>query len=597
MADLAGTTSGIKKLNNHNYGYWQTCIESYLQGQDLWEVIGGAETTPPPKENAEVFRKWRIKAGKAIFVLKTTIEEELLEHIKEADTPKAAWDTLASLFSKKNDARLQLLENELMTISQGSMTISHDQRMKRIIIHGLKPEYNGFITAIRGWPTQPTLVELENLLANQEALAKQMAGVSLKTEEEALFSSRRKGRATGGPRNVKPLKEFSGSKQRLGESHLTGGVHNQKEKNTWQFKGDKRRSGKCYNCGKKGHFARDCWHNKKQVQGNMATSGDHQAAYKSEEEWDAQAFFAIMESEENCHSDKEEALEEQRSEDTAAEEMTPGAKKEKLLKQVPVYALTTIENPREVNYNTDWIIDSGCSNHMTGDKDKLLSTTEYKGGRVVLTVNNSKLPITLIGNTIITPRFSPHQVQLQNVYHVPGCQFGKAHPLPYTEFKYRAKEPLELVHSDVFGPVKQTSISGMRYMVTFIDDYSSKFDKKAVRCIFVGYDSERKGWRCCDPTTGRCYTSRNVVFDEASSWWSTQEVILPDSKEIEIKLQEKLGEQEQEGEKAVSEQEESGQPAMEPTSDEQQLQKSPEPWRTDVHYQTQKNIGQASLKT
>ena len=31
---------------------------------------------------------------------------------------------------------------------------------------------------------------------------------------------------------------------------------------------------------------------------------------------------------------------------------------------------------------------------------------------------------------------------------------------------------MELIHSDVFGPVKQTSISGMRYMVTFIDDYS-----------------------------------------------------------------------------------------------------------------------------
>ena len=61
----------------------------------------------------------------------------------------------------------------------------------------------------------------------------------------------------------------------------------------------------------------------------------------------------------------------------------------------------------------------------------------------------------------------------------------------------------------------------------------SKFDKKAVRCIFVGYDGQRKGWRCCDPTTGRCYVSRNVVFDEASSWWSSQATLVPDSKEIE----------------------------------------------------------------
>jgi hypothetical protein len=31
---------------------------------------------------------------------------------------------------------------------------------------------------------------------------------------------------------------------------------------------------------------------------------------------------------------------------------------------------------------------------------------------------------------------------------------------------------LELIHSDVFGPVKQISLGGMRYLVTFIDDFS-----------------------------------------------------------------------------------------------------------------------------
>ncbi|KAH0679308.1 hypothetical protein KY284_020393 [Solanum tuberosum] len=54
-------------------------------------------------------------------------------------------------------------------------------------------------------------------------------------------------------------------------------------------------------------------------------------------------------------------------------------------------------------------------------------------------------------------------------------------------------------------------------------------DKKDVRCIFVGCDSQQKGWQCCDPTTGKCYTSQNVIFDEASSWWSANKGSLPDS--------------------------------------------------------------------
>lgn len=37
--------------------------------------------------------------------------------------------------------------------------------------------------------------------------------------------------------------------------------------------------------------------------------------------------------------------------------------------------------------------------------------------------------------------------------------------------------------------------------------------------MFVGYDSEKKGWRCYDPSTRKCSMSRNVVFDETSSWW------------------------------------------------------------------------------
>jgi hypothetical protein len=78
-----------------------------------------------------------------MFVLKTTIEEDLLEHIRDVDTPKTAWKTLEKLFSKKNEARLQLLENELAGISQGTLTISqYFTKVKSICreISQLEPE-------------------------------------------------------------------------------------------------------------------------------------------------------------------------------------------------------------------------------------------------------------------------------------------------------------------------------------------------------------------------------------------------------------------------------------------------------------------------
>ena len=124
MGDLQ-VIGGIKKLNNQNYNSWSICMMSYMQGQDLWEVVNGTEVRPLEAEDANgTLRKWKIKAGKAMFVLKTTIEEEMLEHIRDAKTPKEAWDTFAKLFSKKNDTKLQLLESELLSVAQRDMTIA-----------------------------------------------------------------------------------------------------------------------------------------------------------------------------------------------------------------------------------------------------------------------------------------------------------------------------------------------------------------------------------------------------------------------------------------------------------------------------------------
>ena len=56
-----------------------------------------------------------------------------------------------------------------------------------------------------------------------------------------------------------------------------------------------------------------------------------------------------------------------------------------------------------------------------------------------------------------------------------GCILGKQHREIFPTGKsIREKAPLEIVHSDVCGPMHIPSFAGNKYVLTFIDDYTRK---------------------------------------------------------------------------------------------------------------------------
>ncbi|OIS98413.1 hypothetical protein A4A49_60956 [Nicotiana attenuata] len=77
------------------------CMEAYLQGEDLWDLIVGAEADIAANtlENAEPRWKWKIKCGKALFALRTSIGKEFIDHVRDVSSPKEVWETLERLFS------------------------------------------------------------------------------------------------------------------------------------------------------------------------------------------------------------------------------------------------------------------------------------------------------------------------------------------------------------------------------------------------------------------------------------------------------------------------------------------------------------------
>ncbi|KAF2320464.1 hypothetical protein GH714_027573 [Hevea brasiliensis] len=54
-----------------------------------------------------------------MFALKNSVEDDLLEHIKDTKSPKERWDAYVALFMRRNDAHLQLGERGLVYLIKG----------------------------------------------------------------------------------------------------------------------------------------------------------------------------------------------------------------------------------------------------------------------------------------------------------------------------------------------------------------------------------------------------------------------------------------------------------------------------------------------
>ncbi|RVW33826.1 Retrovirus-related Pol polyprotein from transposon RE1 [Vitis vinifera] len=88
-----------------------------------------------------------------------------------------------------------------------------------------------------------------------------------------------------------------------------------------------------------------------------------------------------------------------------------------------------------------------------------------------------------------------------------ACQYGKQTRLPFPQNKaWRATQKLQLVHTDVGGPQRTSSLNG------------NKLEKKAEAGIFIGYSSISKAYRIYLPEINKVIVSRDVKFFESESW-------------------------------------------------------------------------------
>lgn len=483
----------VEKLKGReNYVSWKFQMKALLMLEDQWDVVQGVVKPDDARE----------KDRKALSKISLLIEADLIHHVEKCKTSKDAWDTIQKLFEDNGVTRRVGLLRQLVLTRLDSCTsveeyvtriMSTAQRLRDIsfdvtdewigtlLLAGLPEEYGPMIMGLEGSGIPITADAIKVKLLQDVKLT----NVHDSKADSVLFAKGQSTKNTGS-------KKTTTRKQTL----------------------------RCYNCDKPGHFAANC-KSKGKKSNKIDTSKPSSAV-----------FFSCMASE---NEDKMEHDCAWYLDSCASVHLTKDKFKDEAVSKSTVEVFTannqTLKAETVGNVSIGPIVGGSVNtviahdvHYMPGIAANLLSVSKItskgntvvfhkEGGKVINSEGeviatavldkgvyqlNTSTPSTPIEKCALAaekdttlwhrrlahlnrksmielPRMvlglGTEDVQISNE-PCETCVTGKQARFPFRTSKYRASEPLELVHSDICGPMETPSLGGNKYFLTFIDDFS-----------------------------------------------------------------------------------------------------------------------------
>nr|GFB33333.1 hypothetical protein [Tanacetum cinerariifolium] len=196
-----------------------------------------------------------------------------------------------------------------------------------------------------------------------------------------------------------------------------------------------------------------------------------------------------------------------------------------------------------------WCVDSGCSKHMTENLKllinfiwKFMGTVRFGNDHVAAILGfgqfyDSDLEVAfrrdacfvrnLEGVDLLKgdrlPKFKYHKEHL-----CPSCEQGKSKRVSHPPKPVpNSRQRLHLLHMDLCGPMRISSINGKRYVLVIVDDYSrytwndcediGKLGAKGDIGFFIRYSADSYAYRVYNRRTKKIMETMNVSFDELSA--------------------------------------------------------------------------------
>ncbi|GAU15733.1 hypothetical protein TSUD_235460 [Trifolium subterraneum] len=338
------------------YDHWAMLMENLLRSKEFWPLIETGVTVAPPNATAEQIRianESKILDLKVKNYLFQSIDRTIMETILERETGKDIWEAMQRKYqgsTKVKRAQLQALrrEFEILVMKEGEsvdeyfgrvLTIAnrmaaHGERLTAVtivekILRSMHPKFNHVVCSIE-ISCDVTSLSVEELQSSLIVHEQRMKGQQECVEEQALkVSSTVRGNGRG-----------------RGRGSFRGRGRGRQNKESIE----------CFKCHKLGHYKNEC------------------------PDWGENANYAEFDYEE------ETLLMARTDQDGVIKEET-------------------------------WYVDSGCSNHMIGNKDWLYDFDPSFRDSVRLG-NDAKMSVMGKGNVKLFMNGSVHVIS--NVYYLPG---------------------------------------------------------------------------------------------------------------------------------------------------------------------------------